>query len=357
MADLMSGSSTYEALAKKYKDFLVPAYKIKVRGNDLVSSLKLAVEELSVALSLDAANSCSFTIVNAYDRKAGAFSSEVKTQLKLGTVLDVEIGYGSNTTKVFKGYVSELSYDFRDLPTIAVTALDVRRLMMDGAARMLIHSVQSYSDAFVEVMKRYQKICTSMVIDKTDKNLPKVTQAASDYDFVTKELAVKANREFFVLADKVYFRTPHKVQDAVTTLEWGKGLMSFSRNVMYNNTAVKVYGYNELKKEVLVGEAKSKSDDAQVDVISETQPTILHQPDAQEISQVNERAESEVKKKKKKTQGGSGTCIGLPEIVPGRFLELKKLDSTLDNKYYVKSVSHSLGSDGFTTKFTIGGWK
>ena len=357
MADLMAGSNTYEALAKKYKDFLVPAFKIKVRGQDLVASLNLAVEEISIALSLDAANSCSFTIANAYDRKAGAFAKGIKEQLKLGTVLEVEIGYGSSTTMVFKGYVSELSYEFRDTPVISASALDVRRLMMDGSARMLTHYVQSYSQAFTEVMERYQKICPDLVIDQTDDNLVNINQTMSDYDFITKDLTLKAAREFFVLADKAYFRTPQKAQDPLTTLEWGKGLLSFSRNAMYHNAAIRVIGFNEQNKEVLLGEAESKSDDAQTDVIPQPPPTVYTQPDAVEVAQVNKRAESEGKKKKQKTQGGSGTCIGLPEVVPGRFIQLSKLDPDLDNKYYLKSVNHTLGGDGFTTKFNVGGWK
>jgi phage protein D len=357
MADLMSGKSSYEDLAKKYKNFMVPAYKIKVRGSDVAASLKLAVESLTLSLSLDVANSCSFTIVNAYDRKSSSFSSDVKSQFKLGTVLTVEVGYGSSTTMVFKGYVSELSYDFQDVPTISVSALDMRRLMMEGEGRMLIHSVQSYSDAFTEVMQRYQKICSSMVIDKTEKNLPNVTQSVSDFEFVTGDLATKGDREFFVLADKAYFRIPYKVQEPLTTLEWGKGLISFSRNSMYHNTAIKVVGFNEIKKEVLVGEVVSKSDDAQVDAIPEPQPSIYRQPNAQEVSQVKLRAESEGKKKKQKTQGGSGVCVGLPEVVPGRFIKLSKLDSDLDGPYYIKGVNHTLSGDGFTTSFTVGGWK
>ena len=357
MADLMQGSSSYEALSKKYDNFMVPAYKINVRGKDLVSSLGLAIESLSISLSLDAANTCSFSIANAYDRKSSNFSADIKSQLKLGTVITVDIGYGSNTTMVFKGYVSELSYEFQDEPVISVSAMDVRRLMMDGESRMLIHSVESYSAAFSEVMQRYQKICSDLVIDETEKNLPNVTQKTSDFDFVMKELAIKGDREFFVLADKAYFRTPYKVQDPMTTIEWGRGLIAFSRNAMYHNTAIKVVGFDELNKDVLVGEVNSKSDDDQEDVISEPPTVLVTQPDARELSQVNQRAESESKKKKEKTQGGSGTCIGLPEVVPGRFIELKKLDSDLDNKYYIRSVSHSLGGDGFSTRFTIGGWK
>lgn len=353
----MSGKYTYDQLAQKYKSFLVPAVKLKSQGKDLLSSLKLAVDNVSLSLSLDHASSCRFSVVNAYDLKARTFDSKIKSQLMLGTVLDVEIGYGSATTAVFKGYVSEVAYEFRDMPTLEITVLDVRRLMMEGQARMMVHSVQNYSQAFSDVMQRYQKICTSLVIDKTDDKLKCVTQTTSDYDFVAKELTWKADREFFVLAGKAYFRIPQKVETPIMSLEWGQGILSFSRNSLYHDAAVKVIGFDEENKKVLTAEAQSKGDDPQKSVIPQPQPTVYTEPDAVETEQVKKRAETEGKKRKRRAQGGRGVCIGLPEIVPGRFIELKKLDKDLDGKYYIKNVEHSLGVDGFSTSFSVGGWK
>lgn len=353
----MSGTSVYDSLIQKYKNFMTPAIKIKCQGKDIISSLQAAVEDVSINLSLDHASSCSFTIVNAYDLKARTFYSKFKSQLVLGTVINVEIGYGSATTMVFKGYISEVSYEFREVPVISITALDVRRLMMESNARMIIHSVQSYSQAFSEVMKRYQKICTSLVIDKTNEKLPNVTQRLPDYDFVAHELCRKADREFFVLAGKAYFRTPQKVTAPIMTLEWGKGLVAFARNALYYDGTVRVIGFDEANKKPLVAEEKVKGDPKQQTVISEPQPTVTTDPDAYELEQAKKRAKAEGNRNKQKSQGGRGTCIGLPEIVPGRFIKLNKLDKDIDGTYYIKSVNHNLGADGFTTSFTIGGWK
>lgn len=357
MADLMKGSYTFAQLAQKYSNFMVPALKVKRQGKDLIAAEKLAVDNIQLALSLDNASSCRFSVVNAYDLKARTFDPNIKSKLMLGTVLDVELGYGSATTPVFKGYVSELTYDFQDAPALQVTVLDVRRLMMEGQSRMLIHSVRSYSQAFTEVMQRYQKICTQLVIDKTDDGLTGLAQTTSDYVFVAKELAWKADREFFVLAGKAYFRTPRKEEAPILPLEWGAGILSFSRSALYHDAVVQVIGFDEQNKKALQGEAQSKATDPQTSVVSEPQPTVLAEPDAVETEQVNKRAQTEDKKRRRRAQDGLGTCIGLPEIVPGRFIELKKLDRDLDGKYYVKSVEHNLGADGFTTNFSTEGWR
>jgi phage protein D len=359
MADLMKGSSSFEDLSKKYKNFLVPAFKIKVKGKDLVrdttGAALMAIDNLRLSLSLDSGSSCSFTVHNVYDIASRNYTSSVKSALQLGTVVEVEIGYASTTSVAFKGYIAELGYEFTDAPVIDVTCLDVCRLMQEGR-RTQVHTVQNYSDAFTEVMNNYKSICTQQVIDKTDDKLKTVDQNSSDYEFVTKELAPKAVREFFVFAGKAYFREPQKDSDPAVKLQWGAGLKSFSRTVMYHNSEIKVISFDEANKKAVEGTAKSKSGDKQTAAADAT-PTILTLPDVKDEAQAQKIAEDTAKKKKKKTEGGSGSSIGLPEIVPGRYIALAELDSSLDNDYYVNSVSHALGSGGFTTSFTVRGWK
>jgi phage protein D len=53
---------------------------------------------------------------------------------------------------------------------------------------------------------------------------------------------------------------------------------------------------------------------------------------------------------------GSLSCVGLPELVPGRFVSVKGLDSELDRDYYIREVRHELDSGGFSTSVEIGDW-
>ena len=50
-----------------------------------------------------------------------------------------------------------------------------------------------------------------------------------------------------------------------------------------------------------------------------------------------------------------GSCIGLPQIIPGRSLKLTKLDKEIDGTYRVVSVEQNIGTDGFVTQFELGG--
>ncbi|MEG1459123.1 MAG: hypothetical protein RSJ40_07430, partial [Acetivibrio sp.] len=60
----------------------------------------------------------------------------------------------------------------------------------------------------------------------------------------------------------------------------------------------------------------------------------------------------------KKAQGGSGSCIGLPELVPGRYVKIAKFDKDADDTYFINKIEHSFSlGDGFSTQFEIAGYK
>ena len=53
----------------------------------------------------------------------------------------------------------------------------------------------------------------------------------------------------------------------------------------------------------------------------------------------------------------NGTCIGMPEIVPGRFLKISDVDSLINKKFYVTDVTHTINYNGFLTSFAAEGWE
>jgi len=48
-------------------------------------------------------------------------------------------------------------------------------------------------------------------------------------------------------------------------------------------------------------------------------------------------------------------CIGLPELVPGRYIELDGMGKQVNGKYFISKVIHRFGPDGFTTQFDVKG--
>ena len=51
----------------------------------------------------------------------------------------------------------------------------------------------------------------------------------------------------------------------------------------------------------------------------------------------------------------TGECVGIPEIEPGKFMEVGKLDTSINGKYYITRVKHVLDEAGYFTKFELKG--
>lgn len=351
---LMDGSYSYADLVRKYDQFRVPVGRVKIDGRELGDGM--GVESIRASLSLDKASAVSFTLAGVYDRRSSGFRASVKSMLKLGSAVSLSLGYGSSLTEVFQGYISGVGVDFSGEPVLNVTALDVRGLMMEGTARDEVHVVTTYSAAFQAVMERYQALCSRLSVDATDADeITQIAQTTSDYDFVSSVLTHRANREFFVLADTAYFREKAKVTAPVVTLTWGEGLMTFSRSSLYQNLKITVIGFDPEQKKAVKAQVEEKADEAQK-AVGAAQETVITDPDAQEEKKARKRAEQEALERKRRAQSGSLSCVGLPELAPGRFVSVKGLDPELDLDYYIQEVRHELSGGGFSTTLEIGGW-
>ena len=354
---LMDQSASYGDLVRKYGQFHTPACLLTVDGKELKK--EVAISRISASLSLDSASAVTFTVEGAYNPKNSSFDSGVKSQLKLGAKVSLKLGYGSSLTEIFQGYIFNVSVDFSDAPSLTITAMDVRRLMMEGTSREVSYPVTTYSAAFEEVMKRYQDLGYKIEVDATDANEigeGGIVQKTSDYEFIHSNLVKKADREFFVLGDTVYFRKKAKVTKAVTTLRWQEGLLSFSRNSFYQNLKITVLGFDPEKKEPVKAQVTQKATEAQK-AMGGQQEVVIVDADSKDEKKAKKRAEKEAAERRQKAQSGSLSCIGLPELVPGRFVGVAGLDPDLDLDYYIREVQHEFGSDGFSTSLTLGGWE
>ena len=49
--------------------------------------------------------------------------------------------------------------------------------------------------------------------------------------------------------------------------------------------------------------------------------------------------------------------FGLPEIIPGRFLKIDRVDNLVNRKYYITRVTHRFDGSGFLTEIETEGWE
>lgn len=361
MADLMTDVYDYDTLANKYGNFYRPTVKIFVnnQSSDVLSSMDLEVEEVKVDLSLTAAGSTQFKISNAYETEKHQFKSDVKDKFKPGTIVEIALGYGSSVIKIQKGFVCMLGADCGAKNLLVVTVMDVRRLMMSSGSKHLLHDVKNYSDAFENVMAPYAKLCSLEISTTDDKLESPISQTGTDYDFVMEELIKKgkSNREFFIVGDKAYFRERPKQSSSMMKIEMGRELLHLEMDYSYLDVEIQVMGYNSYEQQTYTGTAKAKSSEPQASLISTPPVWIISDPDADNQEKAAKRAAYLAGNETENAKSGKLVTIGLPEIIPGRFIEVVEVEPMVNKKYYISEVRHYLQRDSmYTTEIEIEGW-
>lgn len=353
----LMASVSMASLASKYKDFTVPAMKLKVGGHDISGNSDYAVEFVEVTLSQNAASAASIRLTNVYDLKNRKFAADVGSDFILGELIEVEMGYGSSLTSLFYGYVDEITYELSENPSVNVTAVDVRKIMMGSKKSNISHSVKSYSDAFQEIIKKYSAAYKSTDVDATEQmEVECIAQNGNDYDFIRKVLCRKGDRNFFVHAGKVYFKKTSADLFGTVEMEWGKDFLSFQRRASFQDVVIKVLGQNLSTREEVEAEVTVKGDDVQKSLVQSERTEM--DADTCDSDSAKKIADYKAEQEKKRGRQASGSCIGIPEILPGGHVKIKKGDSSLiDGTYDVIEARHIFGSDGYRTTFDAGGWK
>lgn len=352
--DCMTATYKYEDLVQTYEDFTVPAIEIYIDNNseDILSTKNIVLESVQITLSVEETSGLNLQIVDVFDMESHSIKSEVKDSFSVGTIIEVALGYGSNLTTVFKGYVTEYRTIYHETIIIAVTAVDLRKLLMLNRRKQYKYTEDTYSEIFSGILSNYEALYDSLHIDAVEEK-EELIQNDSDYNFIKGELCHKANREFFVVGGNVYFKEIDDSETEFLELEWGKNLESFQKGKSYCNEQMKVYSCQEDKTvNMLSSDVKTEES-----IPSLTTETLVEEWEIEKgISEkvLKNWLDKKTAEKRKRSESITGSLIGLPEIVPGRYIKISGVDSADEGTYYISEVSHSFGSDEFATRFTAG---
>ena len=379
-------SYSFADLKKKYDSFRHPVLEIEVSGNKVSEAKKLRLAVSDVVIDLSAgyeASQATFTLYNVYSQEDTSFDTKnTKKYILLGSPVTIWAGYNNYATAIFAGIITKVNfiYEEGDIPGIQVTAMDVKAVMMANSySRQL--KASSYSDAVKEIFDQsiYMNLrgdgaITELTINSTpdasltgalpggaagaaagelaanstDKSIEMV--AESDYEFVVK-VAKKYNYDFYVSAGQVMFRSAKS--DSSTLMEISSQFPIKELNVEYDVTSqvgtVEVRGLDAGKAKVLVGKAKnsnklSQGNKAKSLVSGSTyvyvDPTVTTTEEAQY------RAKYIQEDRTYRLCTLELTMVGLPELLPGRFVELTGFGTGVDNTFYLQNVKHTLDAEG-----------
>lgn len=371
----------FEKLKTDYGNFEAPKAQVTVGGmtfnGEDKKTKELFVNNISVELTSGyEASIATFSIYNMFDVLNGVFDiSKIKNAICLGNPVSISLGYAPLIKPVFTGFVSEVNFvsNSEEATAVRITAMDAKGAMMANRySRQL--TAKYYSDAVKEILDKpvYGSVISEYKIDASPDggkaaskggapSVPPVPTAGnedktktiemvdeSDYEFILKA-AKKFGYDFYISNGQVIYRKPKSSTQTLLSLKIGKGLtgvdLGYSMIGITNfvearsTDAGKASG---ILKKLPVG-VKFPYGSAGTKLIKNSKkvyidPTIMSAEDA------NLRAQSLVEDMKYRFIQVECDCVGLPDILPGDFIELTLIKGSV-TKCYITEVKQTMSTD------------
>ena len=361
-----SKTYTYSALAKKHDNFTAPGFEISVGGKKL-SEGKFTIPRLEVEMSATGtAGGCSFTVEGQYDFKNRKWTNDAADLIKPGAKLVVEGGYVKHQ-EMFYGYVDDITLAFRPdgAPIISVNGLDGLGYLMnmcepfhagEKKPKQIVQSVlqKSQSAGFAKKIK---------VGSLSGFETPIVKEGIDDWKFLCM-MAERYGASILAIDGEMIFDTLMTKTAPILTLTMGQNIRKFTRRVSFAHQVgkVEILG-RDINEQPIKGEAMSVTVGGKGKIAADWISGLKKSVKVERDEFV--RTEQECKKLAQNRfnsmcmgfVSGEGECIGIPELIPGRYLKVDGGDDMTNGTYFLTKVVHHFRMDKFTTSFEYKGAK
>ncbi|SFR65155.1 phage baseplate assembly protein V [Halogeometricum limi] len=366
---------TFETLSKRYGNFYVPRFTVTVGGEELTEATGV-VSGLTVDSKVGTAAEFTFTLTPHYDHEHNAFQQFEQRDgllwdtgrfealdfdsLRVGTPVTVHVGYGDAQTPLVNGQIASVKPSFPEsgTPTITVRGYDSLRTLADRQTTDVNLKETSVADVVSELAtKRGFDAVTVEPSPAVNELRPKIQRTAEqdDFEFLT-ELADDIGYELHVSCtergDVLSFRPVDSEGDQpMVALRYGESLRSFA--VEENGTGqpetVEVHGFDAKNRTEVKASARNEDDT----VAGQTEGSrVLCRP-VRTKGEADTAVRAEAARLKHAQRRGSGTALGLPELCAGTTILVAGV-APYNGAYYVESVTHSIDTSGYTTRFRFG---
>lgn len=362
-----TGSYQFKSLENKYDGFRAPAFEVSVDGKTLESS-KFHFSSITVDIDAgEGAGGCSFTVESQYDYEGSKWNNSLLDTIQVGNKIEIKAGYVRKES-IFFGFVDDftINYSANGAPSITVNGIDAKGYLMNAQDRKYMQE-KSTTTVVKEILnecvsKGYAKKVKVGVIKDFDAEL--IQEEMDDYHFLCF-LARTYNLTFTVIDGEIVFDSLMRKTSSIIELNLGVSLLQFSKTVSLRKQIGKVvvYGIDPKTLKPISGEATDTSASGSGKeagdiargfngmVLKEINFFVQTPEECKELAQAifDQRAYSFV--------SGKGRCVGLPELIPGRYITLKGFDKSTADKYFISKVTHEFSEDGYYTSFEVKGAK
>jgi phage protein D len=350
---------SFEALSKKYANFDVPSYRISIDGVDILKKYLVKIANVTFEDAVDASHMFSFTVD---DTQLKWLDSGVFEPSK---IVEIEMGYQNVLSSMIVGEIVSFrpSFPTDGSPQIEISGYDLF-YQFTRSSKNKTWKGKKDSEVVEEVLKSGQvKHKLTYKIEPTQVVRPEIVQdGETDYAFM-KKLAERNFFDFLIDKKNIYFGPPKKNVQPVTTLQYGKSLLSFTSELNTANqvSEVHVRGWDPSAKKEIVGKAKSANptDDnsggaMMANLYGKVEQRITDRP-VYSQQEADTLARALFNKLSVGLVRGNAECVGIPEIRAGETIILNGLGQRLSQKYFIEKSTHSMGDSGYRTTFSVRG--
>lgn len=362
-------SYSFKNLESLYSNFMAPTFEIVI-GNNVIDSTKIPISELTVEIDSGvSAGGCQFSFALQYNYETSTFASDIVKKIKVGDILSVKAGY-IRMKEIFYGLVDSvtLSYQKEEKPTVEVTGIDAKAYLRSFRPQIYFNKKKA-NDIIKNILSQcisagYAKKVTMGTLKPFESE---IIVDKLDYAAFITEMAKLYGFQFFIVNGEIIFDDVYSDATSLITLELGTSLLEFTKICSLSNQvgAVNVYSTNpgtgkpisgKASKLTLPGGGKSAVETAKNFKSSYID---INNAFVKNESECNKLAQSILNERSMKYVTGTGSCIGLPELIPGRYITVEGLDDSCENKYFISKVTHRYtgGYGGYKTDFEIEGAK
>jgi hypothetical protein len=362
------GRYIYKDLESKYEGFTAPAFAVKIGGRAL-DGAKIPISSFSVDIDAGAsAGGCRFTVESQYDYEHSKWEGDLLSVVEVGKRIEIEAGYVKKEP-VFYGFIDDYTVEYGggSAPRVTVSGIDAKGFLMNNADIQYMgeKEMSAVVNTLLDNCVR-SGAATKTTVGALPKYKAKQIQTdVSDYAYLCR-LAEMLCVQFFVVNGEIIFKDVVGNSDPILTLTREIGLLSFSKTLSLRHQIgrVTVIGNDEKAQPIegkvtasTLGGGGSEARDKAAGIVKGAQITVQSefvrsQEECKQLAQAifNLRAQNFV--------SGQGTCVGIPELIPGRYIAIEELDKCSSDKYYISKVTHEYSvADGYFTTFQIKGAK
>jgi phage protein D len=339
----------------------VPEFELTIGNAAIAPALKADIASVEVTEDVDMPAMLSVTL-SLWDAQSQSLKEDYLTQFALGTPLELAIG--DSGTTIFTGEVTALEPEFGGFErgdSLKVQAYNRLHRLQFGTYQRTFEKM-TYSDIASSIAGELG--LTGAADDSAVKHAHVAQKNVSNLAFLL-DLARPINYEVLVEDKTLHFRGIKAPRGPAVTLTYRQDLVEFTprQRSVHEGAKVEVRGWDVKAKKAILGSAgagdetsKMGGDDTGAELsaaaFASATRTVTREPvvDADHATRI---AKAAYNRQQSNFIEAQGECAGSTQIRAGNSVDIAGLGDAFSGTYYVVSATHTVGLDGYRTRFKV----